>query len=627
MKRISAILLVLLALVLVAGCGTGLQSQLTPYNPTADLFNYDGLEYGSETVLVRAESLEAIENAVKAKGGSIVQGWTNRNFARIKWALVNVPYGKSVTEYIKALRAQQGVLLAEPNFAYSIPPVEQTATVQRAVPQVEGYELQWAFKNINAEAAWDITTGSPNVIVGVVDTGVDITMPEFAGKIIAPYNATGDGRATDDVEDLNEHGTHVAGIAAANPRNEGAMVAGVAWGCPIMPVRVEDSDGSIYTSYLIEAMIHIGDYMAAHRDKRAVVNMSIGGRGYSFAFKDAIDYAADNGVLLVCSMGNNSKRVPQYPSGYNGVVAVAASTPTDAKASFSTTGWWTSVAAPGVSILSTVPGGYAYLQGTSMATPYVTGAVALLLSKPGNENLSALEIKNQLEQTARGSGFTEELGYGILDVEALLGDIKPMKYGTLNVRTNIDPSVDNTIPLGIVTVYDSIGRMVGWGTTGTHGNYLFRALKPGTYTVIVSHNEPYLGKYATYKKTGVNVPVGQTVEVSFDVQVPTSVSRTSLFTQDYTAQAGEVSIPFTATADGFYEFVTSAIGGLSMDTILTLKKTSTGQVIAMNDDYIGGFSYIGMNLEAGDYTVLLSNYDKTKTFTCRFDINGVTFSF
>ena len=141
-----------------------------------------------------------------------------------------------------------------------------------------------------------------------------------------------------------------------------------------MPVRVMDSDYTIWTGYLTDAMLHLGDYAEAHPEKRIVANMSIGGRGYSFAFKDAIDYAAERGVLLVTSAGNDYMRVISYPGAYNGVVTVSHPRRGDEKADFSTMGWWNSVAAPGVNIYSTVTGGgYESWQGTSMASPFVWG--------------------------------------------------------------------------------------------------------------------------------------------------------------------------------------------------------------------------------------------------------------
>jgi subtilisin family serine protease len=246
-----------------------------------------------------------------------------------------------------------------------------------------------------------------------------------------------------------------------------------------------DSDYTIWTSYLTDAMLHLGDYAEAHPEKRIVANMSIGGRGYSFAFKDAIDYAAERGVLLVTSAGNDYMRVISYPGAYNGVVTVAASTPWNEKADFSTMGWWNSVAAPGVNIYSTVTGGgYESWQGTSMASPFVCGAAALLLSQ--YPELSTVELKNQIEQTAQGSGFTEELGYGVIDAAAILGELRPMAYGALKVKTNLVLEDEDDESYGVITVFSSDGVLKAYGTTGMDGSHTFHALQPGDYTVTVA---------------------------------------------------------------------------------------------------------------------------------------------
>lgn len=623
MKRLTALLLVLLTVAMVAGCGPSLQNQLTTSNPGTLNFNYDGLTFSQDTILVRASSMEDLEKAATALGTTVVnKEW----FGRIGWAMVAVPfqYNGKVTAFINLLRSQKGVLLAEPDFTYQLPPETEARQVLDSVPQNAGYSVQWGFKNINAEAAWDITTGDPNVIVTVVDTGIDSTRPEFTGKIIDPKNCTGVG-ADNDVADRDGHGTHVAGIAAADPNAPDAVVAGVAWDCKIMPVRVMNDSKIIYTSYLINAMLYVGDYMQAHPGYRTAVNMSIGGRGYSFAFKDAIDYAAANNALLICSMGNDSKRVPQYPSAYNGVVAVAASTPYDAKASFSTTGWWASVAAPGVQILSTYKNGYAYLQGTSMATPFVTGAAALLLSV--HPELTPLEVKNQLEQTARGNGFSEALGYGILDLPALLGQVKPMQYGGLKVTTGLVTS-EVLNQLGVITVYDGAGRLVAYGTTGEDGSHTFHALKPGTYRVNVSHFRTWLDDYKQYSSP-VTITAGSTQTLDVTIE-KANATRASMTAEDIDEATGIKEYTFTLTARTFIEMKTSYYLQ-DADTMITLKN-STGDVLAVNDDYSDMYSYLGGWLEAGTYTLRVEAFWNGTTppqrpaLKCHLDINSVTFN-
>ncbi len=158
-------------------------------------------------------------------------------------------------------------------------------------------------------------------------------------------------------------------------------------------------------------------------------------------------------------------------------------------------------------------GSYQNKNGTSMASPYVAGAAALLLSH--NSNLTPLQVKNQIEQTARGNGFTEELGYGIIDIQAMLGELKPMTCGGLNVTTNIIQDVT----VGVITLFAGDGTLVGWGTTGENGNYTFHALKPDTYTVNLSYENWITDEYELVSQEAT-VEVDQTNTIYFEVELP-----------------------------------------------------------------------------------------------------------
>lgn len=499
MRRTSALLIGVLLVSLLSGCalqpfgrGGGSGAKLSS---ARDYIDYAALfgDIKEGEVFIKASSLGSLEEVLAKEGSAILHEWP-----QIGWVAASVPAGETVTSFIAKLKGYKEVLLAEPNMRYEVPDLQflrgnvglGDGFKVMAVPAAEDYDEQWGLKNINAEAAWEITQGSPDVIVAIIDTGVDTSHPEFEGKaFVEGFDATGEGMPE---LDLHGHGTHVAGIAADDGRT--GKMAGVAWESPIMPIRVMDSAYEIWTLYLTDAMLYLGDYAKANSDKRIVANMSIGGRGYSFAFKDAIDYAAEQGVLLVTSAGNEYKRILSYPSAYNGVVTVAASTPWNDKADFSTTGWWNSVAAPGVRILSTVTGGgYELWQGTSMASPFVTGAAALLLAQ--YPDLTPLEMKNQIEQTAQGNGFTEELGYGVIDVAAMLGELKPMVYGSLKVNTNILLSDDDDDGYCVITVFSKDGMLRAYGTTGLDGSHSFSALQPCDYTVTVAFFNPVLGKW------------------------------------------------------------------------------------------------------------------------------------
>ncbi len=496
MKNKLLFIVLSIVIILAAGCASlFLPADKIDNLPPIGKPDYSDLDYFADEVLVRASSAERLALAIDALDSRII-----KDYSKIGWYLLSVPAGQDVLTFIDDLEALPEIALAEPNMCWGVPPlfeedekiiVDSESDLGLANLAATDFDKLWGMRNIKADQVWDITTGSDKVIVAIIDTGLALGHPEFVGhEIIAPWTPINDGGG---VEDVHGHGSHVTGTAAANGRS--GSLAGVVWDCPIMPIRVMNREGSIANSWLAEAMIYIADYVIANPEYRAVVNMSIGGRGYSFMLKDAIDYAFDNGVLLVTAAGNDYKRVMSFPGAYNGVVCVSASTPTDGKAAFSTVGSWVSVAAPGVKIWSVrASGGCVMNQGTSMASPHVCGAAALLLSQ--NPTLTPLEIKNQLEATARSNaqGFTfdDEMGFGIIDCVALLGDLQPMRYGSLHVKTSITETAN--YEYGLITIFDETGKMVYFGSTGRDGSHKFNAILPGKYTVTLSHNREIRGQ-------------------------------------------------------------------------------------------------------------------------------------
>lgn len=259
---------------------------------------------------------------------------------------------------------------------------------------------------VHARRAWSITQGSPSTLVAVIDTGVDVNHPDLTETVAVnadeiPGNGIDDDgngfiddvRGWDFVEnapgstDPHGHGTHVAGTIAARGDNSTGVV-GVAWRARILPVRFLSDSGVGYTSDAIQA-IHYARIRGAR-----LVNASWGGGGYSSLLADAIDsLLTENTGLFVAAAGNsgsNNDFKPFYPAGYSlpGVIAVAASDQEDSLAAFSNHGKQSvDVAAPGVRILSSYrSSGFAYMSGTSMAAPHISGALALLQAQ--NSNLS-----------------------------------------------------------------------------------------------------------------------------------------------------------------------------------------------------------------------------------------------
>ena len=257
--------------------------------------------------------------------------------------------------------------------------------------------------DIGATSAWEVSTGSAEVIVGVVDTGVDYRHPDLAANMwVDPrpgpsfgshgYNAiTGSFDPLDD----NRHGTHVAGtIGAAG--NNGLGVVGVNWTTRIMALKFLSATNTGTTAHAIEAINYAIQAKLDGINIRILSN-SWGGGGFSQALRDTISAANDNGILFVAAAGNatsDNDVTPAYPASYEvaNVISVAATNNLDQLASFSNFGLSSvDLGAPGRNILSTVLNGqYAFLSGTSMATPHVSGAAALILATQPNLSVAQL---------------------------------------------------------------------------------------------------------------------------------------------------------------------------------------------------------------------------------------------
>lgn len=282
-------------------------------------------------------------------------------------------------------------LRADPRVAYAEPEYRLHAL---RTPNDALYAQQWALPRIGAPAAWDTTTGVADTIVAVIDSGVDAAHPDLAGRVLPGYDfINSDADASDD----NGHGTFTAGIIAGAGDN-GIGVAGVCWQCRILPVKAINAEGD-GTSVTIA----LGVRWAVDHGAR-VINMSLGGDRNPQVLRSAIAYAESKGALVVAAAGNEAQvgNPTEYPAGYDSVLAIGATDQQDAHAPFSNFGSYVDLAAPGVGILSTIPGGYRAEDGTSTAAPFVAGVAGLLVSL--NPALRADQLRQILMNSADDVG-------------------------------------------------------------------------------------------------------------------------------------------------------------------------------------------------------------------------------
>jgi subtilisin family serine protease len=323
-----------------------------------------------------------------------------------------LPPGSDVGRVLRMLATNPNVRFAEPNYrgwVDSVPddPLRAELYGLHNIGQTGGVPDA----DVDALEAWQVTTGSPDVVVAVLDSGVDYTHPDLAANSWknpreVPANGLDDDangyvddtRGWDFVDGDNDpmdehyHGTHTAGIVAAVGDN-GVGVIGVAWHARILPIRWLDASGSGTTDRAIAAVL----YAASLRDdagRRVVRIMSNSWRiaGDSVALRSAIE---SSHALFVASAGNAGGSTPQYPAGYGSanIVAVAATDHADALASFSNFGsTWVDLGAPGLDVVScSRDGTYCSMSGTSMSAPYVAGAAALVLSQRSTLRIAALK--------------------------------------------------------------------------------------------------------------------------------------------------------------------------------------------------------------------------------------------
>lgn len=299
---------------------------------------------------------------------------------------LTVPYGTDIFAMIADYQADANVLYAEPNRIY----------VATDIPNDPDFDQQWALNNsgqtggmddadIDAPEAWAVETGNTDVLIAIIDTGVDYTHDDLSGGRVRTDVDKDFVNGDDDAMDDHGHGTFVAGIAAANTNNN-IGIAGVCQGCQILPVKVLDSEGSGSAANVAQ-----GIQYAADQDAQ-IISMSLGfpsNCGCSLTVANAINYAYERGSLLIAASGNDGdKERLSYPAASPRVMSVGATDHNNQEADFSNRSSYLDIMAPGVDIFSLARGNaYDTGSGTSAAAPHVSGVAGLVLSvEPNLEN-------------------------------------------------------------------------------------------------------------------------------------------------------------------------------------------------------------------------------------------------
>ncbi|MBZ5728769.1 MAG: S8 family serine peptidase, partial [Acidobacteriia bacterium] len=429
--------------------------------------------------------------------GAVAPGASVRSLGALNLYLLTVAPG-SEAGVSSALAASPLTVFSEPNRV-------RRTTVQS--PNDPSFASQWDLATVRAVQAWSllpnryltaVTAGTGRVAVAVLDTGIDCTHPDFKNQGGTSTDAAAGGQLLFSLsqalvattvagpacawQDDVGHGTHVAGTIAAATQN-GVGVAGMAYPVQVVSYKVLDSAGSGADTTIATAIIAAAD-AGIH-----IVSLSLGGPGYSQTIQAAVNYAWQRNTLVVAAAGNNGSNGLFFPAGANFAVGVSATDSTNARASFSNFGNAVDIAAPGVSILSTLPTyantfgvlNYGFLSGTSMATPHVSALAGLVsMTTPGATAAAILQrIEQSANSTTVGGGWDQNFGYGIIDAfNAVSGTLRPASTGAV-VGQVIDPS---GLPLPAATV--TVGTQPA--TLNAGGLFRVAGLAAGTYPVTVA---------------------------------------------------------------------------------------------------------------------------------------------
>jgi thermitase len=432
--RVKTILLAVLCVALLLPLNVSAALQSADVQPLQDA---DFVPGELIVIMEPGNSVSTFMNSVSAASGRKVHAAAKnpKGLEKLNAGVINVPAGEE-SAYIAQLKKQPGVRTVEPNYIVHAD----------MIPNDPAYATdQYGPALIQAPTAWDTTTGSSSVIIAIIDSGLDDTHPEFAGRVVPGHDFVEDD---DTPQDECGHGTHVAGIAAATGNNA-TGIAGIAWGVKIMPLRALNEFCSGSAANIATAFIWAADHGAR------VINLSLGVGAYSTVMDDASYYAYSRGSAVFAAAGNSGISPVFYPAAYPQVMAIGAVDSSATRWSSSNYGTDLDLVAPGVSIYSTTPmsSGFFYnmlygisteydsLNGTSMASPHAAGAAALLASMPGSCFSTPAQIYQALEDSAldlETTGWDQNTGYGLIQIADAMLECPPAPPVLTSFTTEYD---------------------------------------------------------------------------------------------------------------------------------------------------------------------------------------------
>jgi len=328
--------------------------------------------------------------------------------------LVKLTSGTDPIKKAKELSQNPAVSFAEPNYIFT----------PQFVPNDPDFPNQWELKKVNAEGAWDLSTGQSQVRIAVLDTGIDQSHPDLSGIV------------SGDLQLISNHGTKVAGvIGALTDNNQG--IASLGFNKVLLDSIVICENATRCPADLVAQGINKA---LINNDK--ILLLAIGSRNDSTLVRTAIQQASFQNVLIIAAAGNGGTTEYQYPAAYPQVLSVAASGQNDQRAFFSQYGDWVNVAAPGVFVLTTLPQGYGRVEGTSIAAGITTGLASLIWST--KSTLSSDQIRDIIQGTADPVSFVR---YGRINAEKALAQIVSLPTPTAAPSPLTTPTPWTTPPI------------------------------------------------------------------------------------------------------------------------------------------------------------------------------------